>query len=104
MTKSLHVVIAGGSGMIGRALTAELFALGHNVTVLTRSPSTRVQRARPVVWNPEAGQLDLDALGEAKAGVDHGLVLRDRQGPGGGGGVAAEHIDAIGLELGEAGG
>jgi len=70
VTKSLHVVIAGGSGMIGRALTTELFALGHNVTVLTRSPSTRVQRARPVVWNPEAGQLDLDALGEVDAIVN----------------------------------
>jgi len=70
VTGSLHVVIAGGSGMIGRALTAELFALGHRVTVLTRSPRTRVARARAVVWNPDAGELDLDALGTVDAIVN----------------------------------
>ncbi len=34
----MHVVIAGGTGLIGRALCAELLAAGHAVTVLSRRP------------------------------------------------------------------
>ena len=63
MTNSLHVVIAGGSGMIGTALTAALFAEGHDVTVLSRDASTSVKRAKTAVWNPGKTPLDLDAIG-----------------------------------------
>jgi hypothetical protein len=63
VTDSLHVVIAGGSGMIGTALTAALFAEGHDVTVLTRTASTKVKRARIAPWNPGKAPLDLDTLG-----------------------------------------
>ncbi len=46
----MHVVIAGGSGFLGRALTRSLEADGHRVSVLTR-------RARPghpddIAWTP----------------------------------------------------
>lgn len=34
----MHVVIAGGSGLIGRALAADLAGRGHQVTVLSRRP------------------------------------------------------------------
>lgn len=34
----MHVLITGGTGLVGRALTAELAARGHQVTILTRSP------------------------------------------------------------------
>ncbi len=66
MAASLNVVIAGGTGMIGRALVAELFSLGHHITVLTRGQggSNKVARARAVQWNPGVGELDLDALGQ----------------------------------------
>lgn len=66
MTAPLHVVIAGGTGMIGRALVAELFAAGHHITVLTRGKpgATKVARARAVTWNPGVDELDLDALGQ----------------------------------------
>ena len=70
MTGSLHVVIAGGSGMIGQALTTELFAQGHNVTVLARTSRTSVKRARSVVWSPGKTPLDLDALGRVDAVVN----------------------------------
>jgi uncharacterized protein (TIGR01777 family) len=62
-----HIVIAGGTGMIGRALIGELFAQGHNITVLSRGSARgklpRVPRARVAAWNPGAEDLDLDALG-----------------------------------------
>ena len=63
MTDSLHVVIAGGSGMIGTSLTAALFAEGHDVTVLSRVASTTVKRAHLATWNPGKAPLDLDAIG-----------------------------------------
>jgi uncharacterized protein len=36
----MHVLITGGSGFIGTALSRHLQGLGHAVTVLTRSPAT----------------------------------------------------------------
>jgi len=36
-----RIVIAGGTGFIGRALTAEFLARQYSVVILTRSPSTR---------------------------------------------------------------
>ena len=61
----MHVVIAGGSGFLGRALTATLEREGHRVSVLTR-------RARPghpedIAWTPN-GQSGPWA--RALAGVD----------------------------------
>jgi hypothetical protein len=35
----MHLLIAGGSGFLGRALTSALLAAGHRVQVLTRRPS-----------------------------------------------------------------
>jgi uncharacterized protein (TIGR01777 family) len=35
----VHVIITGGSGLIGRALTESLAADGHDVTVLSRNPA-----------------------------------------------------------------
>src|SRR5206468_3916342 len=73
----MKIIIAGGSGFLGRALAAALLAEGHEVVVLTRgrpdSPDSSSRssassggdaavappgRARPVVWSPsgEAGR------------------------------------------------
>ncbi len=49
----MKVLIAGGSGLIGRALTRSLLADGHRVWILTRSPSkTRLpEGAAAVGWD-----------------------------------------------------
>jgi uncharacterized protein (TIGR01777 family) len=49
----MHVVIAGGSGFLGRALTRRLQAAGHAVTVLSRGAETTVAGAGVVTWNPD---------------------------------------------------
>lgn len=46
----MRVVIAGGSGFIGERLVQHLIAAGHDVEVLTRSPS-KVQHGRPLAWD-----------------------------------------------------
>ena len=55
----MKVVLAGGSGLIGRALCDELIAAGHEPVVLTRDPrrSSRLPAGvRAVAWDPpEAG-------------------------------------------------
>jgi uncharacterized protein len=51
----MNIVIAGGSGFLGSALTAALTRDGHDVIVLTRqsSPGDRaVSKVRHVTWNP----------------------------------------------------
>jgi uncharacterized protein (TIGR01777 family) len=45
----MRVVIAGGSGLLGTALSARLQRDGHTITVLTR----RARAANHVAWNPD---------------------------------------------------
>lgn len=49
----MRVLITGGSGLIGKALTADLLAAGHEVVVLTRDPGkTQVASgAQAVQWD-----------------------------------------------------
>ena len=62
----MHIVITGGTGLIGRALTTSLAQEGHRVTVLSRDPArhpSSVARGVTVTaWDPRrpegwAGQL-----------------------------------------------
>ncbi|HEY2330138.1 MAG TPA: TIGR01777 family oxidoreductase [Verrucomicrobiae bacterium] len=53
MIGAKRIVIAGGSGFIGRALAAAFSARGFAVTVLTRSPRERGDGVREVAWNGE---------------------------------------------------
>lgn len=51
----MKIVVAGGSGLLGRSLTARLANDGHEVVSLTRAtPSTGQPdaRTRSVIWNP----------------------------------------------------
>ena len=48
------ILIAGGSGLIGRALCDKLRNKGHIVYVLSRSP----KKAGDIFWNPLLNQLD----------------------------------------------
>lgn len=49
----MKVVIAGGSGFLGRPLAARLADDGHDVVVLTRGRAAGGLRARPVTWTPD---------------------------------------------------
>ncbi len=51
MTK--RTIITGGSGVIGRRLSAELLAAGHEVIILSRNPSAQkaVAGAQAVAWD-----------------------------------------------------
>ncbi len=49
----MKIVVAGGSGFLGRALTARLEAEGHDVAILTRSAGQPRGRVRRVAWQPD---------------------------------------------------
>jgi uncharacterized protein (TIGR01777 family) len=57
----MKIVIAGGSGFLGRALAARLDADGHDVVVLTRRPADPSGRVRRVVWQPDGSAPPADA-------------------------------------------
>lgn len=51
----MKVVVAGGSGLIGRAICRGLLAAGHEPVILTRNParaSARVPGVRAAAWDP----------------------------------------------------
>ena len=68
MARSLTVLIAGGTGMIGTALTAELESSGHKVLLLSRSPGLN-----HIEWAPASSPLDLDVI-TAQHGVIDAIV------------------------------
>lgn len=56
----MKILVSGGTGFIGSALTSHLFQKGHSVSILTRSvgrkPGSEIQ------WNPVHGQIDEKSL------------------------------------------
>jgi uncharacterized protein (TIGR01777 family) len=46
-----RIVIAGGSGFLGRALATHFHERGYAVTILTRSPKTTANGAREIAWD-----------------------------------------------------
>jgi uncharacterized protein (TIGR01777 family) len=62
----LHVVLTGGSGLIGTALRSFLESGGHQVTVLSRGEGEEGKAS----WDPEAGRLDPTVF-EGADGVVH---------------------------------
>ena len=62
----MKIVIAGGTGFLGRPLTDRLISEGHDVVILTRRVSPQL-RARAVVWSP--GE-HVDATGSWPREVD----------------------------------
>jgi uncharacterized protein (TIGR01777 family) len=49
----MKIVIAGGTGFLGRALVKHLAARGHDVVVLSRAPLPAQLPGRQVGWNPD---------------------------------------------------
>lgn len=54
----MRILIAGGSGFIGKRLESALAKKGNEVFVLTRTP----RRSNEIYWNPIEGKLDEDRL------------------------------------------
>jgi uncharacterized protein (TIGR01777 family) len=63
----MKIVIAGGTGFLGRPLTTSLLNAGHSVVLLSRHPDSRIPRgARGVAWDPEQTAMPWAAeLGDA---------------------------------------
>lgn len=57
----MQVLITGGSGLIGRAITQDLRAAGHQVAWLSRRGGVE-NGVRRFVWDPDAGTIDPEAL------------------------------------------
>lgn len=62
MARSLTVLIAGGTGMIGSALTQLLREQGHNVHLLSRVAAWSPSGVVAYPWAPGRLELDLDLL------------------------------------------
>jgi uncharacterized protein len=59
------VLITGGTGLIGRALTKSLLEKGYEVIILTRDPAkfaTHTTRLNYAAWDPAAQTIDTDAI------------------------------------------
>lgn len=65
-----RVVLAGGSGFLGRALADHLAAAGYDIVVLTRSPHPRAGRVRELGWDGRTVGSWLSALDGAAAIVN----------------------------------
>lgn len=66
------IVIAGGTGLIGKAITENLLKKGHQVIVLTRSAKLSDKaNFTYAMWDPSAGTIDKTAIGKA----DHVIQL-----------------------------
>lgn len=62
------ILITGGTGLIGKALAADLLGRGYRVIIITRHPAqykSREERLRYAGWDPERGWIDPWAIGEA---------------------------------------
>src|SRR4029450_1498573 len=73
----MKIFVAGGTGVLGRALVPQLVARGHEVVGITRSASkqdlVRSLGARPVV----ADALDPDAVAQAVASAQPEAIVHE---------------------------
>ncbi|MEY2880683.1 MAG: hypothetical protein RLZZ15_3063, partial [Verrucomicrobiota bacterium] len=63
----MNVVVAGGSGLVGRRLVAELRCRGHTVRLLVRREATGVGE---FFWDPASGRVPVEAIEAADAIVN----------------------------------
>jgi hypothetical protein len=65
-----RVVLAGGSGFLGRALAKELLARDYEVVVLTRTPHVRSDGAKEMAWDGKTCGEWIQSLDGAEAVVN----------------------------------
>lgn len=63
--KTLHILLSGGTGLVGKAFTHLATTQGHKVTILTRTP----RLPDHVFWDPTQQTLDLSSLEKIDAVV-----------------------------------
>ncbi len=70
----MKVVLAGGSGFIGRHLTEELISRGHRVVILSRDPARHRSKlpagAEMAAWQPHEGRIESGILDAADAVIN----------------------------------
>ena len=61
------ILISGGTGLIGKALTKSLLEKGYRVIILSRKPSTQKlpENLSYAIWNLEKRTIDKEVIGEA---------------------------------------
>ena len=61
------VIVTGGSGLIGKQLTALLIKKGYNVIIFSHSQQTNNRQSNPSIanWNIATGEIDKDAVAKA---------------------------------------
>jgi len=64
------ILISGGNGMLGRAITDELLLRGHSVSWLCRKPVNE-NKVNVFLWDPETRSIDFKAF----EGIDHLINL-----------------------------
>ena len=62
------ILITGGSGLIGSALTSYLEHLGHDISILSRQPQL-INKHRSFFWDPSNQNIDKNAL------VDQDIII-----------------------------
>ncbi len=64
-TNSSKVLIAGGTGAIGKQLEQKLNILGFTTSILTRNPKSK----NHIFWNPSTNEIDNSTL------LDHSIII-----------------------------
>ena len=64
------ILISGGTGLVGRALTKQLISMGHEVRVLSRFPKPSLS-VKSFYWNIEKNEIDEAAFDN----IDHFVHL-----------------------------
>ena len=59
------ILVTGGTGLVGQALTRQLTNMGYYCIVMSRKPRPATNGIRYAVWNPDAGTMDEASLQEA---------------------------------------
>lgn len=94
MSDRKRIVLAGGSGFLGRALQTELERAGYQVIVLTRSP--RIDNPTHVAWDGKNIDSWSDAVDGAAAVVNlTGKSVNCRYTPGNRKEIVASRVDSV---------